>query len=90
MIVDRQQVAQKLIDYLQDQLTLDELVDWAELAMMDAEFKERDMLLLRDIVSRLGLADVRAFGLTWEDCQNFLSRLGYRIHVTVAETPTVQ
>lgn len=33
---------------------------------------------LRDIVARIGFADVRAFGLTWEDCETFLNRLGYR------------
>ena len=26
----------------------------------------------------LGLADPREFGLTWEDCDGYLSRLGYR------------
>ena len=32
--------------------------------------------VIRDIVSRLGVADVRAFGLTWEDCEQLLGRLG--------------
>ena len=63
------------------------MVDWAETAMMDEEFEEEHCELLRDIISRIGLADVRAFGLTWEDCEDFLSRLGYKVSVTVAETP---
>ena len=49
--------------------------------MMDEEFDERDLDTIRDITSRLGLADVREFGLTWEDCEGFLSRLGYRTKV---------
>jgi hypothetical protein len=89
MKITRQKVAQKLIDYLRHRITLTELVDWAESAMMEADFEEQDLELLRDIVSRVGLADVRAFGITWEDCEDFLSRLGYRVSITVLETPAI-
>ena len=41
------------------------LFDWAERAMMEEDFDERDLGTIRDITSRLGLADVREFGLTW-------------------------
>jgi hypothetical protein len=37
---------------------------------------------------RLGVADVKAFGMTWEDCEDFLSKLGYRINLTVTECAT--
>lgn len=84
LIVGRQMVARKVTDYLHHRLTLPELVDWAEWAMMEAEFDGRDLDLIRDTVARLGLADVRAFGLTWEDCENLLSRLGYKAKVTVS------
>jgi len=40
---------------------------------------------VRDIVSRIGLADVRTFGISWEDCEDFLSRLGYRVSIKVTE-----
>lgn len=84
-----QDVAQKLIDYLHHHITLTELVDWAELAMMEADFDARDFETLRDIVSRLGLAGVKAFGMTWEDCEDLLSRLGYRVSVKVLEAPAM-
>jgi hypothetical protein len=29
-----------------------------------------------EAVARLGLADVRAFGLTWQDCQEIFRSLG--------------
>lgn len=87
MKVTRQEVARKLIDYLHHRITLAELVDWAEWAMMEADFDERDFETLRDIVSRLGLADVKAFGMTWDDCEDFLSRLGYRVSVMVSKAP---
>lgn len=89
MKVNRQTVARKLMDYLYHRLTLAELVDWAEWAMMDADFDARDLNLLREVIGRLGLADVRAFGITWDDCENFLSRLGYRVNITVVEAPAL-
>jgi len=89
MKVSRKEVAQKLKDYLHHRITLAELVDWAESTMMEADFDERDYETLRDIVSRLGLADVKAFGMTWEDCEDFLSQLGYRVRVVISEVPAV-
>ena len=50
--------------------------------MMEGDFPEGDDTL-RDMVARLGVADVRAFGLSWEDCRAFLDQLGYRADVTV-------
>jgi cobyrinic acid a,c-diamide synthase len=87
MVITCQIAARRLSDYLQHNITAAQLVDWAEMAMMDEELEEEHHELLRDIISRIGLADVRAFGLTWEDCQDFLSRLGYEVSVTVAEAP---
>ena len=89
MKVTCQDVAQKLIDYLHHRKTLTELVDWAESAIMQADFAEQDLEILRDIVSHIGLADVRQFGMTWEDCEDLLSRLGYRVDITVSETPAM-
>ncbi len=53
---------------------------------MEADFEEKDFEIVREIVSRVGLADVKAFGMTWEDCEDFLSRLGCRISIKVSET----
>lgn len=83
MNVTRKTVADKLTAYLHGSLSQSELVNWAENTMMDANFEEHDVDLLADIVGRLGLADVAEFGLRWEDCENFLRKLGYRAHVEV-------
>jgi hypothetical protein len=84
-MITRDTVAARLRDYLQHRTTRMALVDWAERAMMDEEFDERDLDTIRDVMSRLGLADVREFGLTWEDCESFLSRLGYQARVDVVQ-----
>lgn len=84
-MITRRETATKLTDYLRHRLTLEELVDWAENAMLEEEFEESYFEELPDILSRLGLADVEKFGLTWEDCEGYLSRLGYRVKVEVSE-----
>lgn len=80
--VTRAQVVARIEDYLHHRLTLAELVDWSERVMMGGEFADDDPTL-RDVVARLGVADVRAFGLSWEDCEDLLGRLGYRVEVTL-------
>ncbi len=87
MKITRHKVAQKLIAYLYHRISLAELVDWAESVMMDGEFEDYKFEILRDIVSRLGLADVKAFGISWEDCEDYLSKLGYAVKVSVTEIP---
>lgn len=87
MVITRQILARQLSEYLQHKATIGQLVDWSERAMMDGNFEPAaDHDTLRDITGRLGLADVRAFGLTWEDCEAFLSRLGYCAKVDVFQS----
>jgi hypothetical protein len=51
--------------------------------MMDGEFDENEAATISDVVSRFGVADVRAFGLTWEDCEQLLWQLGYTAQVDI-------
>jgi hypothetical protein len=83
MLVTKQTAAGKLTAYLHHEMSLAQLVDWAETTLLDSEFADQDADALRFVVSRLGVADIRAFGLTWEDCENLLDRLGYRTRVEV-------
>ena len=34
-------------------------------------------------IARLGVADVRAFGLTWDDCEELLQKIGFAPRVEV-------
>ncbi|CEP67151.1 Uncharacterized [Moorella glycerini] len=89
-MITRQDVVNKLISYLGHRISLEELVGWAENVMMEGEFEEHDLPLLRDIVARLGLSDTLAFGLSWEDCRNFLRSLGYDVEVRVTRLASNQ
>jgi hypothetical protein len=81
MTITRQTVAEKLVAYLHHQTPLAQLVDWAENAVMAGEFPSADAPMLTQVVARLGVADVRAFGLTWEDCEQMLRALGYTVRL---------
>src|SRR3990172_393663 len=87
MVITKQTVADKIAGYLHHEIALAQLVDWAENAIMEGDFSEQDADTLSAVISRLGVADVRAFGLTWEDCERLLRQLGYaaRVDVVVAQ-----
>ena len=76
-------VVDQLSAYLRHELTLTDLVAWAESAMMEGEFDPAYLPTIRDVVARIGLADVRTFGLTWEDCEQLLAQLGYSAQVSI-------
>lgn len=83
MPLTRAAVADKLAAYLHHEIPLDELVAWANAAMMEDDFEEAYYDAIRDAVARLGLADVRAFGLMWDDCASILKQLGYDARVEI-------
>ena len=77
MTITKQTVADQIAAYLHHEITLAQLVDWAENALMDGELAERDAKTLSSVIARLGVADVRAFGLAWDDCEELLHKLGF-------------
>ena len=83
MTITKQTVADEIAGYLQHEIALAELVDWAEQAMLDGDFEESDIEALSAAISRLGVADVRAFGLTWEDCERLVRQSGHAARVEV-------
>jgi len=83
MLIRRDTVAQQLAAYLEGKRTLAVVVSWAHDAFNDGKFDETDLEVIRDVVARLGLADVAAFGLTWEDAVGMLARLGYRASINI-------
>ena len=49
----------------------------------DEPLDESHAKVLGDAIAKLGLADVREFGLTWPDVEHILGRLGYRARVEI-------
>ena len=50
---------------------------------MDGQFDDQSLAVAPEVVARLGVADVRTFGLTWEDCEDMLRTLGYDARVEI-------
>jgi hypothetical protein len=81
MTVTKRTVAEKIVPYLRHDISLADLVSWAEDAMTDGEFDENEAATIFGVVSRLGVADVRAFGfahdrqfdLLWRRTQRYLN-----------------
>jgi hypothetical protein len=83
MTITKQTVADKIAAYLHHEITPAQLVDWAERALMDGELAESDSATISAVIARLGVADVRAFGLAWDDCEQLLHQLGFSPRVEV-------
>ncbi len=81
MFLTKNEVAEMLLKYINHEIDLPTLVAWAEGALMESDFENKSFELLRDIVARLGLSDVREFGLSWDDCYDYLKKLGYSVKV---------
>ena len=83
MVITSKTVADKVAAYLRHDVTLAELVDWAENALMVGKVDERNISVISAALASLGVADVRAFGLSWEDSEDLLRKLGYAAHVQI-------
>ena len=86
-MITRTIVGEHLQSYLSGTINLDEIVDWAENALADAEFDTEDHDVLRDAVARIGLADVKTFGLTWEDVTKSLHSLATALESSLSLRP---
>ncbi len=85
MTLTKKSLADLLIKYINREIDLQGLVNWAEDMIREADFERKSFELIRDILARIGLADVREFGLTWDDCYDFLHKLGYDVKVELVE-----
>jgi hypothetical protein len=81
MIITKQLLAVNLLNYLQHKKSLDDLVDWAENAFMEGIIHEEDLDIVGSILARIGVADVKTFGLTLEDCDEMMRKLGYELKI---------
>lgn len=77
-MITKQDTAQKIINYLHHNAQLEELVNWAENAIMEEEFENETV---RNIVAEIGVADTKPFGLQWQDFETMMQQLGYKLKV---------
>jgi hypothetical protein len=87
MQITKQVVADRIASYLRHEITLAQSVDWSEHVLMESDLEEGNSEVIAAVLARLGVADVRAFGLSWEDCEDMLRRLGFasRVQIVAAQ-----
>ena len=85
MVLTKKTLATMLIKYINREMDLTSLIEWAEDMIREADFESGSFELIREILARIGLADVREFGLTWDDCYDYLHKLGYNVKVELLE-----
>ena len=80
-MITKKIIANKLLAYLQHQMSLSDLVDWSEQSLLDSAYEDDETHTIRNTLSHLGLADVKAFGLEWKDCESMMENLGFKLEV---------
>ena len=80
-MITKQIIADQLLAYLQHCLSLPKMVDWAEQSLMDGCYEDDEAHTIINSLSQLGLADVKAFGLEWKDCETIMKKLGFKLEV---------
>lgn len=81
MVITLDSVFEKLREYMNRSITVDELADWALNAILVYEFEGKNYEAIRNILCRLGLANIKSYGITWDDCKNYFSILGYKVNI---------
>jgi hypothetical protein len=80
-MITRQKTAEQLTSYLNHKITLEQLVEWAENSIMEGDMEPDYAKPLMKILGQLAAADVKEFGLLWEDCEKIMNVLGYDLKV---------
>jgi hypothetical protein len=83
-MLTRQVVAKQLLDYMKHEISLAQLIAWAENSIFEGSFEPENETVIRNVVGKLGVADVNNFGLLWEDCEDLMKQLGYKVKVEAA------
>jgi hypoxanthine phosphoribosyltransferase len=81
-VLIRGAILRQLNTYLNREITLFQLVAWAQDTLCEGDLSPEDESLLRDLVHRAGDPASESFGLTVEDCREFLNRLGCELQVS--------
>jgi hypothetical protein len=72
-------IANLLIDYLNHSIDVTYLTSKCEEWVNNAGLEEGNEDVLMNVLSKLGLADVKAFGLGIEEIEHYFQLLGYKL-----------
>lgn len=81
-VLTRGAIQRHLTAYLNQAITLDELIAWAQQILAEDDLSPAEAALLRDVVARATAPAGQPGRLAVEDCADFMARLGYTLRVT--------
>jgi hypothetical protein len=73
------------LNYLHHRISLAELVSWSEQSLIEPNYEDDLFHTIRNILAQLAASDVKAFGLEWQDCENVMDKLGFKLKVTALQ-----
>lgn len=80
-------VVEKILAHLNHELTEQELVHWAEDALVEVAESDEDIPnedAILDVLAYLGAGDTPGFPLSWSVLSEFLGRFGVRVNVVAS------
>jgi hypothetical protein len=83
-MITQEQIAQKILQYLNGQVDLPTLVQWSEETLFNLSESGDDVpgeSSMMRILGYLGAGDSADFPLTWEVLSKFLEQLGTKVRV---------
>ena len=88
-VIDREVLLEKLYGYARNEISLPEIVDWAENVFVDDDVDiEGDIELLMDVIFCLAGGDTRVFPLTRDALNEYVEKLGGKMPVIVEADQT--
>ncbi|MDD9957045.1 MAG: hypothetical protein OXP68_12595 [Anaerolineaceae bacterium] len=83
-VIDREVLLDKLYGYARNEISLPEIVDWAENVFVDDDIDvEGDIDLLMDVIFCLAGGDTRVFPLTRDALTGYVEKLGGKMPVII-------
>jgi hypoxanthine phosphoribosyltransferase len=80
-VLIRGAILRQVNSYLSREIDLPALVNWAGETLSEGDLAPDDEAFLRGLLERAGEPDSATFGLTLEDCEALLARLGQEIEI---------
>ncbi len=84
-MITKKIIADKILAYLQHRMSFNDLVYWAEQNLLKGDYEGDKNKTIRNTLAQLGVADVKAFGLEWKDCEIMMEKLGFKLEVKAKE-----
>ncbi len=84
-MITRQIVADNIDKYLKQRITKEQIINWAENAIMNDEFEKEYFDQINNALKKIGVADVKNFDLVWDDYVSILRELGYKITIDISK-----